>query len=64
LRAAAGVHSTECRADAGVLFDESDAALNIVAAEKDVIEHRRNLIDQRRHGRLLLLAAEQGMRNE
>jgi hypothetical protein len=64
LRAAAGVDSTECRADAGVLFDEIDATLKIVTAEKHVIEHRRNLIDKRRHGRLLSLPAEKGMRNE
>jgi hypothetical protein len=31
--------AAECSADAGVCFDEVDAAIEIVAAEKDVIEN-------------------------
>jgi hypothetical protein len=37
--------STECGAGAGMLFNEIDAALQIVASEKNVIEHRWHLID-------------------
>ena len=33
------MNSTECGAYACVLFDEIDAALQIVAAEKDVVEN-------------------------
>ena len=50
LRAAAWMNSTECGADAAVLFYEIDAALEIVAAEKNVIEHGWHLIDQRHVG--------------
>src|ERR1700751_3328564 len=39
LCAAAGVGSTECGADASVLFDERDASLEVVGAEKYVVEH-------------------------
>ena len=45
LRAAARVNSAKCRAYAGVPFDKIDTALKIAAAEKDVVEHRRYLID-------------------
>jgi hypothetical protein len=47
------VNPTERGAHAGVLFDEIDAALQIVAAEKDVIEHRRHLVNERHVGFLL-----------
>src|SRR5271157_720734 len=32
--------TAECGANAGVFFDEGDAAIEIVAAEEDVVEHR------------------------
>ena len=64
LRAATWVNSAECRANTRVLFDESDAKLEIVAPEKDVIEHWWHLIDQRRHFRLLPLIAEEGVGND
>jgi hypothetical protein len=64
LRAAARVNSAEGSANTSVLFDESDAALKIVAAEKDVIEHRWHLVDQRRHVRLPPLTAEEGVGND
>ena len=47
LRATTGVDSAECGADSAVFFDKVDAALEIVAAEKDVVEHRWHLINQR-----------------
>ena len=55
MRAAAGMDTAECGAHAGVLFDEIDAALQVVAAEKNVIEHGRHLIDQRGVGGIFLL---------
>ena len=48
--------SAKCGAHAGVLFDEVNAALQIIAAEKDVVEHWWHLIDERRYCGLLLCA--------
>ena len=45
MRAATGVNSAEGSANTGVLFDETDATLQIVAAEQNMIEHRWHLID-------------------
>ena len=56
--AAAGVDSAECSADAGVLLDEGDAFLQIAAAEKDVVEHGRHLVDERSDVGSLPLAFE------
>ncbi len=39
--------AAECGADAGVFFDEVDAAIEIAAAEEDVVEHGGRLIDCR-----------------
>jgi hypothetical protein len=64
LRASPWVNSAVCGANTGVLFDESDAKLEIVRAEKDVIEHRWHLVDQRRHVRLLPLTAKEGVGND
>jgi hypothetical protein len=50
------VNSAECGADAGMLLDEIDAALEIAATEKDVIEHWRHLIYQRNIGFLPVLS--------
>ena len=47
MRAAAWMNSTECGEHAGVLPNEIDATLQIIAAEKDVIEHRRHLVNER-----------------
>ena len=55
MRAAAWMNSTESGPHAGVLLDEIDAALQIVAAEKNVVEQGRHLIDQRHVGFLPLL---------
>src|SRR5229473_3197694 len=58
--AAAGMDSADGGADADVLFDKFDAAIEIVAAEKDVIEQcghlvviflARRPVDGRRHNR-------------
>lgn len=38
-RAASGMNAAECGANAGVFFDEGDAAIEIAAAEEHVIEH-------------------------
>src|SRR5580658_1590529 len=38
-RAASRMDAAECGRDAGVLFDEGDTAIEIAAAEKDMIEH-------------------------
>src|SRR5229473_7445329 len=43
-RAAAGMDSADGGADADVLFDKFDAAVEIVAAEKDVIEQGGHLV--------------------
>src|SRR6267142_5379146 len=64
MRPAAGMNSTESRADSGALFNKIDATLQIIAAEKNVVEHRRHLINERRHVRLLSLAYKQRSRNE
>jgi hypothetical protein len=47
------MNSAECGADAGMLFDEVYAALQIIAAEENVIEHGRHLINQGDIGFLL-----------
>ena len=52
------MNSAERGADAGVLFDEVYAALQIVAAEENVIEHGWHLIDERHVGFLLVLSAK------
>jgi hypothetical protein len=64
LRAAAWVNSAECGADAGMLFDEIDATLQIIAAKKDVIEHWRHLINQRNIGFLPVLSAKSSWRED
>jgi hypothetical protein len=38
LYTAARMHTTECRADTGVLLDEGDGTVKIVAAEQDLLE--------------------------
>src|SRR5712664_578422 len=43
-RASAGMDSAECGADAGAFFDEVDAAVEIVAADDDVIEQCGHLV--------------------
>ncbi len=48
--AAAGVNSADGRAHAGGLFDQFDAAIEIVAAEEDVIEQRGHVIVARVFG--------------
>src|ERR1700687_3505806 len=42
--AAAGMHAAKCCADTGALLDKCDAAIEIAAAEKDVIEQSGHLI--------------------
>ena len=42
--AAAGMHSAKRGADASVLLEEIDAAIEIAAAENDVVEQRRHVI--------------------
>jgi hypothetical protein len=37
------MHAAECRADAGVLPQKSDAGVKLRAAEENVIEHGRDL---------------------
>ena len=44
LRATARMDAAESGANAGVLFDKRDAALQIVAAEKNVVEQRGYLL--------------------
>ena len=55
LCAAAGMDAAENGAHTGVLLDEGDAAIEIAAAEKNVIEQRRCALrcprDGRRDGR-------------
>src|SRR4029077_8016729 len=43
-RAAAGMDSTDGGANAGAFFDQLDTAVEIVAAEKDVIEHGGHVV--------------------
>jgi len=50
--------SAEGGAYASVLFDEINATLQIIAAKKDVVEHRRHLVNERRNFRLWPLMAE------
>src|SRR5258708_24732196 len=50
--------ATKRGAYASVLFDEVNAKLQIITAEKDVIEHWWHLVNQRRHVRLWSLAPE------
>jgi hypothetical protein len=45
--ATARVDSAECGADSGVLFDEGHAFFKVAAAEQQVVEHRRHLVDER-----------------
>lgn len=42
-RTAARMNATEARADISVFFDEGYTAVEIVAAEKNMIEHRRRI---------------------
>ena len=58
------MNSAKGGADTSALLNEINAALEIVAAEQNVIEHRWQLIDQRRHIGLLSLVVEHKMRSE
>ena len=55
---AARMNSAKFGSHASVLFDEGDTRLEVAAAEKDVIEHGRHLIDERHIGFLLALREE------
>ena len=43
-RASPGMNAAECSANAGMFFNEVDAAIEIAAAEEDVIKHDGDLI--------------------
>ena len=64
LSAAAGMDAAERGPDASALFDEVDAALQIVAAEKDVVEHWRHLCDVARHAGFFELICEEKLWRE
>src|SRR6266852_4749621 len=49
-RAAARMNTTKCGADAGGLFDEVDAAIEVGAAENEVIEQGGNVSAPTRKG--------------
>ena len=42
-RPTAWMNAAKCGADAGMLFDEGNAAVEVVASEKQVIEHGRDV---------------------
>ena len=61
--ATARVDSAECGTDSRVLCDEGYALFQVAAAEEDVVEHRRHLVDERNVGCLPSLC-EQTRRSE